>query len=98
MNAWGPPEHYNPPYNSSVPNLSYNAPYASGPYAPPNGPPPMMDPDDAKPPSYGFGTVNGDKFKGGVDDDSKDDPFADFDGPSRLGHGDGNNKTGGGRV
>jgi hypothetical protein len=95
MNAWGPPEHYNPPYNSSVPNLSYNAPYASGPYAAPAGPPPMMDPDDTKPPSYGFGTMDDDKFKGG--EDGKDDPFADFDGPSRLGYGD-DNKPADGKV
>jgi hypothetical protein len=54
----------------------------------------MMDPDDTKPPSYGFGTA-GSK---GIDDDDKDDPFADFDGPSRLGHGDDNNKTGAGKV
>jgi len=81
------PSHYNPPYNASVPNLSYS--YSAGPYsgqpqyAPPPGPPPTHDeafvpPYDGKPPGYTGGTVKG------FDADDKDDknPFADFDGPN----------------
>jgi len=82
------PSHYNPPYNASVPNLGYgyNAPYANGPsgYAPPPGPPPAQRDapfappydSDSKPPGY----IGGDKYGA---DSKEDDPFADFDGPSR---------------
>lgn len=87
------PQHYNPPYNASVPNLGYgyNAPYAGGPYtgqpyAPPRGPPPAHDdsfipPYDNKPPGYTGGDENG----GYGNNDSKD-PFADFDGPAKPGN------------
>ncbi|KAG6918295.1 hypothetical protein DXG01_015387 [Tephrocybe rancida] len=75
------PSHYNPPYDASVPNLSYQ--YNARPqYAPPAGPPPghgqdetFVPPYDGKPPGY----MGGDSK--GYDDDSKD-PFADFDGPN----------------
>ncbi|KAJ7151372.1 hypothetical protein C8R43DRAFT_487262 [Mycena crocata] len=81
------PQHYNPPYNASVPNLGYgyNAPYAGAPYAggqtyapPPGAPPTTRDapfaPPESKPPGYtgGEGAVGY-----GVDD--KENPFADFD-------------------
>ncbi|KAK0499020.1 hypothetical protein EDD18DRAFT_1154968 [Armillaria luteobubalina] len=84
------PSHYNPPYNTSVPNLGYgyNMPYAGGPfpqqpyqsapaYAPPPGPPPHME--DSKPPGY-----TGGDGKGPFAAEKEDNPFADFDdGPSR---------------
>jgi hypothetical protein len=87
------PEHYNPPYNSSVPNL----PYGAGPsaYAPPPGPPPAFagagysNDDLGKPPGYEGGDY-GSKFGASKDlkDDSKDDPFADFEGTSTRGERD----------
>lgn len=68
----GYPSHYNPPYNASVPNLSYNAPYANqNPmYAPPPGPPPAAD---GNPLGY---TGEGAPAYGLND---KENPFADFD-------------------
>jgi len=73
------PEHYNPPYNASVPNLGYG----SGPsaYAPPPGPPPQFGSEDStedlgKPPGYEGGNY-GAKFGGA---DSKENPFTDFEG------------------
>jgi len=64
------------PYNASVPNLGYNAPYGAAPYgapqqtyAPPPGAPPASR-DMGKP---GYGGEPG----YGVDD--KENPFADFD-------------------
>lgn len=93
-NRFDTPSHYNPPYNASVPNLGYeyNMPYAGGPapgqqgyqpypaYAPPAGPPPQHDDYDGKPPGY----VGGDGKAGATYGAEKaDDPFADFDGPSR---------------
>ena len=83
-----PPAHYNPPYNASVPNLAYNAgTYTGQPYAPPPGPPPPRDdafapPYEGKPPGYGAGegrSLEGDLKARSLE---KDDPFADFDGPS----------------
>jgi len=63
------------PYNASVPNLGYNAPYGAAPYggqqqtyAPPPGAPPT------KP---GYGGEAGYGVGAGVDD--KENPFADFD-------------------
>ncbi|KAG6856187.1 hypothetical protein H0H87_006782 [Tephrocybe sp. NHM501043] len=80
----GFPTHYNPPYDTSVPNLPYA--YSTHPqYAPPAGPPPgahgqdetFVPPydRDGKPPGYTGGDVKG------YDADGKD-PFSDFDGPS----------------
>ncbi|TFK52847.1 hypothetical protein OE88DRAFT_1306202 [Heliocybe sulcata] len=72
------PQHYNPPYNASVPDLPYNQPY--GQYAPPPGPPPNAPPyDHNAPPGYGVGDS---KVELGPEKDVKDDPFGDFDGPS----------------
>ncbi|GLB39623.1 hypothetical protein LshimejAT787_0701330 [Lyophyllum shimeji] len=71
------PTHYNPPYDASIPDLSYNyGPYSAQPqYAPPAGPPPghMPPVDDGKPPGYTGGPA-------GFDGDAKDgkNPFADF--------------------
>lgn len=83
------PQHYNPPYGGSVPNLEYG----SGPnaYAPPPGPPPQFAhgysaEDLGKPPGYegGAGAYGNDKdLKDHDHDDSKEDPFADFEGASR---------------
>lgn len=80
------PEHYNPPYTT---------------YPPPPGAPPYVDqgfvpPYDAnKPPGYAArdGKFEGDHdaksfggdHKYGDDEDLKEDPFSDFDGPSRKG-------------
>ncbi|EPQ50772.1 hypothetical protein GLOTRDRAFT_141288 [Gloeophyllum trabeum ATCC 11539] len=76
----GYPQHYNPPYNGSMPDLAYNAPY--GQYAPPPGPPPNAPPYDTHgPPGYGVG-MGDSKVELGPEKDVKDDPFADFDGPS----------------
>jgi hypothetical protein len=82
----GYPQHYNPPYgSSSVPNLPYGAgPMPTTTYAPPPGPPPQFggasapgyDADDmGKLPSY----EGGGYFDGKNHDDSKEDPFADFE-------------------
>lgn len=74
------PEHYNPPYNASVPNLGYG----SGPsaYAPPPGPPPQFGAGDSvedlgKPPGY-----DGAGYDKHPERNSKENPFADFDGSS----------------
>jgi hypothetical protein len=80
------PQYYNPPYNTSASNLAYGA----GPtrYAPPPGPPPAFggagyNVDDAgKPPGYDGGDYVG-GF--GAGKDSKDDPFADFEGDRDVG-------------
>jgi len=71
------PDHYNPPYNASVPNLGYG----SGPsaYAPPPGPPPQFSggystEDINKPPGYDRGDYKDSERNG------KENPFADFDG------------------
>ncbi|KAI0041256.1 hypothetical protein FA95DRAFT_713098 [Auriscalpium vulgare] len=85
------PAAYHPPYegtSSSIPDLSYNAPYA-----PPAGPPPgfrEMDDDDGdigKPPGYGAGAgvAVQDKKVYDVDVESGkgDDPFADFESAPR---------------
>ncbi|KAJ7201064.1 hypothetical protein GGX14DRAFT_658911 [Mycena pura] len=72
----GYPSHYNPPYNASVPNLPYNAPYGdpNPRYAPPPGPPPARDVGaDGKPPGYISDGAPG----YGLND--KENPFADFD-------------------
>jgi hypothetical protein len=46
----------------------------------------MKDPDDVKPPSYGFGSSETNvRLKSGMEEDDKEDPFADFDSPARLG-------------
>jgi hypothetical protein len=75
------PDHYNPPYNTSVPNLGYG----TGPnaYAPPPGPPPRFGAGDStedlgKPPGYDsrdYGSKAGGADKG----DSKENPFSDFE-------------------
>jgi len=87
----GYPQHYNPPYNASVPNLGYgNGPSA---YAPPAGPPPQFEgagysvDDLGKPPGYEGGDY-GSKFHGSDSDrdlkeDHKEDPFADFEGNTK---------------
>ena len=78
------PDHYNPPYNASVPNLGYgNGP---GAYAPPPGPPPQFgagdsDEDLVKPPGYDRGGYESHFDKG----DSKENPFSDFEGSSIKG-------------
>jgi len=71
------PDHYNPPYNASVPNLGYG----SGPnaYAPPPGPPPQFAAgysaeDISKPPGYDKGDYKD------MERNSKENPFVDFDG------------------
>jgi len=71
------PDHYNPPYNASVPNLGYG----SGPsaYAPPPGPPPQFGAgysaeDINKPPGYDRGEYKDSERN------SKENPFADYDG------------------
>jgi len=65
FNVYPMQPQYNQPYNASVPNLGYNAPYA-GPqqYAPPPGAPPAAR--DGPKPGYGM-------------DEDKENPFADFD-------------------
>jgi len=77
------PSHYNPAYDASVPSLGYQygpgygQQYPQQPYpqfAPPPGPPPAMKGADSKPhdePTYGYE----------VDDNAKENPFADFDEP-----------------
>jgi len=75
------PQHYNPPYNASVPNLGYGTGPAA--YAPPAGPPPQFgagysNDDLGKPPGYEGGSSFGHDMK----DDSKEDPFADFEASS----------------
>jgi len=86
------PSHYSPPYNASVPSLGYNYPSS---YAPPAGAPPRdeafappYDNDDSKLPGYGIGmgVSGGDTKKRSFDQDGKDDPFSDFDGPSVQTH------------
>lgn len=82
MNAFAPP-HYNPPYNTSVPNLGYAYPAPSQQqYAPPPGPPPQFqgpfdDRYSVKAPGYGVG------YADAKDMDKKDDPFADFEAGER---------------
>ncbi|KIY67054.1 hypothetical protein CYLTODRAFT_397812 [Cylindrobasidium torrendii FP15055 ss-10] len=82
--ANAPPQHYNPPYNASVPNLPYNQQWAAPPppqgWAAPQGPPPNWHEDvaanDSKPPGYtggGFGYGASDS----KDDFGAHDPFAD---------------------
>ncbi|THU85833.1 hypothetical protein K435DRAFT_843105 [Dendrothele bispora CBS 962.96] len=94
QNRMGPgyPQHYNPPYDGSVPPLGYQygpppngqPPYGQPPYggyAPPPGPPPGHQGYDVgtggKPP--GFSGADG-NVGYGVDD--KENPFADFDEPA----------------
>lgn len=87
----GYPQHYNPPYGNSMPDLPYRAGPAPTTYAPPPGPPPFggasapgYDLDDAgKPPGY----EGGGYFDGKNHDDSKDDPFADFEGKHNVTNG-----------
>ncbi|KAL0949997.1 hypothetical protein HGRIS_010006 [Hohenbuehelia grisea] len=81
------PTYYNPPYNASVPNLGYNpSPQYQPQYAPPAGPPPVhrdetfVPPHDSKPPGY--------TGAGRLDADDKENPFADFDGPSNRDFGE----------
>jgi len=73
FNAY-PMHNQQQPYNASVPNLGYNAPYGAAPYgAPPQqtyAPPPGAPPTTKQP---GYGGEPG----YGVDD--KENPFADFD-------------------
>ncbi|OBZ76753.1 hypothetical protein A0H81_03345 [Grifola frondosa] len=71
------PEHYHPPYDAPL--------YAPS-YAPPPGPPPadmgygvgmgVGAGDDTKPPGYSGASAGAEHYG------EKDDPFADFDGPS----------------
>lgn len=84
------PQHYNPPYNASVPNLGYGypaqpygAPYGAPPqqygappqqYAPPPGVPPQASRDI---PGENKPAYTGDGPGYGHDD--KENPFADFD-------------------
>lgn len=68
------PQHYNPAYGSSLPNLSYDAPFV-----PPSGPPPRFsavynDEDHGKPPMYSGEGYSGDMDKGG-----KQNPFDEFE-------------------
>lgn len=71
------PMHAQQPYNASVPNLGYNAPYGAAPYGPPQSyaPPPGAPPAsrDIDKPAYG-----GEQVGYGREDD-KENPFADFD-------------------
>lgn len=75
----GYPSHYNPAYDASVPSLGYQygpgqQPVPYGQYAPPPGPPPTKGGADSKfgdAPSYGYD----------IDDNAKENPFADFDEP-----------------
>jgi len=75
------PDHYNPPYNASVPNLGYGTGPRS--YAPPPGPPPQFGAGDSaddlgKPPGYESGDYAA-KY-GAADKDMKENPFSDFEG------------------
>jgi hypothetical protein len=79
------PSRYNMP--EDAPTLGYDYPSK---YAPPPGVPPARDEGFVPPyegdrlPGYGAGVgLAGDAKKGGYDTDGKDDPFSDFDGPSR---------------
>lgn len=86
----GYPQHYNPPYGGpSVPDLPYGAgPVPKTTYAPPPGAPPQFGGGSA--PGYDVGDMG--KLpgyeRGGYDgkdqDDSKEDPFADFEGHPRA--------------
>jgi len=84
MSASAFPSHYNPAYNASVPSLGYQygPSYGQQPYgqfAPPPGPPPAKDGvNDTKPPGYAGGPSYGYE----IDDNSKENPFADFDEPT----------------
>jgi len=81
------PDHYNPPYSTSLPNLEYgNGPSA---YAPPPGPPPRFNASDSaddlgKPPGYDRGeyTSKADEADKG---DNKENLFSDFEGTSIRG-------------
>ncbi|KAJ7016709.1 hypothetical protein C8F04DRAFT_1018751 [Mycena alexandri] len=69
------PSYNQQPYNASVPNLGYGAPYGGPPqqqYAPPPGVPPMAG---GKPPGYGRSDVEAGAGYG----NDKENPFADFD-------------------
>ncbi|KAI0767337.1 hypothetical protein C8Q74DRAFT_1279762 [Fomes fomentarius] len=73
------PEHYNRPYDSGPGYAPQYAPYNAEPtYAPPPGPPPA---------DVGYGVGMGTKDREWKDNDSEmtkfEDPFADFDGPSK---------------
>lgn len=73
------PEHYNRPYDSGPGYAPQYAPYNAEPtYAPPPGPPPA---------DVGYGVGMGAKDREWKDNDSEmtkfEDPFADFDGPSK---------------
>jgi hypothetical protein len=72
------PSHYNPAYNASVPSLGYQygPSYGQQTYAPPPGPPPAKNGADSKPPGYGAPTYGYE-----IDDNAKENPFADFDEP-----------------
>ncbi|KAJ7178092.1 hypothetical protein C8R46DRAFT_1212808 [Mycena filopes] len=75
------PSYNQQPYNASVPNLGYAAPYGASQqqqyapqqYAPPPGMPPMAG---AKAPGYGPGDAEAGV---GYGHDDKENPFADFD-------------------
>jgi len=70
------PSYNQQPYNASVPNLGYGAPYGGPPqqqYAPPPGVPPMAG---GKPAGYGASDV---EARAGYGQDDKENPFADFD-------------------
>ena len=82
------PDHYNRPYDTEA-GAYNNAPYAPYPsydqpqpqYAPPPGPPPSHT-------EMGYGVGMGAKERGVKGDNESDmtkfeDPFADFDGPSK---------------
>jgi len=78
------PSHYNQAYNASVPSLGYQygPTYGQQPaYAPPPGPPPAMGGADAKAPEYTSKPSYG-GYDYNIDDNAKENPFADFDEPT----------------
>ncbi|KAE9405582.1 hypothetical protein BT96DRAFT_988361 [Gymnopus androsaceus JB14] len=78
------PSHYNQAYNASVPSLGYQygPTYGQQPaYAPPPGPPPAMGGADAKAPDYTSKPSYG-GYDYNIDDNAKENPFADFDEPT----------------
>ena len=83
VGAGAHPDHYNRPYDAEGFAPTY-APYNAnaGPYQPSYAPPPGPPPSD-----MGYGVGMGAKERDMKDNDSEvtkfDDPFADFDGPSK---------------
>ena len=76
------PDHYNRPYDAEYAAPQY-APYPAPQYAPQYAPPPGPPPSD-----MGYGVGMAAKSRDVKDDNESDvtkfeDPFADFDGPSK---------------